>query len=502
MEVESSLELDNMSDYWGVVASVIVDDGGACSVENSGTMMVDDGQLLEVRAGGELTVENGGKIEVMGGGMLVVIGDLNVEAGGLLVIDPDADFLVLGSVNNAGTLSLSPGSQTVFAADAVGTFSTDLIITAGASFVVNQGSSVTMAPGKKIDCSGTLQTNGTAVAPVLIRGATSGAGSWVGIVINTTVGSNNTLGFTQISDATVGVNVSGSAQPVLNVSYLNVHDCVTGVRITGRSNFTLYHGEFMDCTTAVELNQSSINITGASIHDNYVGVKCTTSSPTIRFCEIYKNHIGIHTANASSIPNVGTTADPGNNDFFGPSMKYPGQANDVHISAFDPSSNIYAQKNWWGTTNTSLIQQRILVIDSPPAGCGSVVFVPVLSGPPAGAVSQPPIDVTKETRDVPNLVEGTAPGMTTYLGQNRPNPFNPTTTIEFGLSERSRVNLEIYDAVGRLVRVLVDEERGEGVYNETWDGMDASGVKVASGVYFYRLTTNSLVETKKMILLK
>jgi hypothetical protein len=88
----------------------------------------------------------------------------------------------------------------------------------------------------------------------------------------------------------------------------------------------------------------------------------------------------------------------------------------------------------------------------------------------------------------------------TYLTQNFPNPFNPTTRITFGLSAPGYVSLRIYDAAGRLVRVLVNNERHAARYEETWDGRDSSGRAVASGIYFYRLDAGAFAETKKMVL--
>ena len=89
-----------------------------------------------------------------------------------------------------------------------------------------------------------------------------------------------------------------------------------------------------------------------------------------------------------------------------------------------------------------------------------------------------------------------------YLSQNVPNPFNPITTIRFGLPSASPVSLRIYDSAGRLVRVLVEDHRGAGHYEASWDGQDGNGRTVASGVYFYRLTTGAFVEDRKMVLLR
>jgi len=89
-----------------------------------------------------------------------------------------------------------------------------------------------------------------------------------------------------------------------------------------------------------------------------------------------------------------------------------------------------------------------------------------------------------------------------YLAQNYPNPFNPMTKVEFGLVAPGRVSLRIYDAAGRLVRVLAEGGRPAGRYAELWDGCDASGRAVASGVYFYRLDAGAFTQTRKMILLR
>ncbi len=89
-----------------------------------------------------------------------------------------------------------------------------------------------------------------------------------------------------------------------------------------------------------------------------------------------------------------------------------------------------------------------------------------------------------------------------FLAQNVPNPFNPMTTIVFGLREAGHVSLRIFDAAGRLVRTLVDEHRDAGTYEAIWDGRDGGGRAATSGVYFYKLHAGPYSETKKMVLLR
>jgi len=86
--------------------------------------------------------------------------------------------------------------------------------------------------------------------------------------------------------------------------------------------------------------------------------------------------------------------------------------------------------------------------------------------------------------------------------QNYPNPFNPSTEIVFGLSAPANVSLRIYDGAGRLVRGLAAGIRPAGAYREIWDGRDASGRAVSSGIYFYRLDAGAFSQTRKMVLLR
>ena len=88
------------------------------------------------------------------------------------------------------------------------------------------------------------------------------------------------------------------------------------------------------------------------------------------------------------------------------------------------------------------------------------------------------------------------------LRQNYPNPFNPKTTIAFSIPEQTRVNLSVYSVDGRLVATLVDTRLPEGFHEVTWDGRNARGTRVSSGVYLYRLTAEKKVLTRKFILLR
>lgn len=92
------------------------------------------------------------------------------------------------------------------------------------------------------------------------------------------------------------------------------------------------------------------------------------------------------------------------------------------------------------------------------------------------------------------------------LQQNYPNPFNPSTTIRYSLPKSARVTLVVYNLLGQKVKMLVDARQNSGARMATWDGMNELGVRVPSGVYFYRLMAideaRTFSDMKKMIVLK
>lgn len=88
------------------------------------------------------------------------------------------------------------------------------------------------------------------------------------------------------------------------------------------------------------------------------------------------------------------------------------------------------------------------------------------------------------------------------LDQNYPNPFNPVTTISFSLKKDAHVALAVYNLLGQKVKTLLDKEMLAGAYQKTWDGTDEFGRKLSSGIYYYRLETESQKATKKMLLMK
>ncbi|GEM_PF-6510125 len=159
--------------------------------------------------------------------------------------------------------------------------------------------------------------------------------------------------------------------------------------------------------------------------------------------------------------------------------------------------------DYWLTPDSFWVQTRTIASDFGLAQNfvegGSLYYL-------AGAIidSIPYGWLTQQAIDEPN-----GPGIRSFeLYQNYPNPFNPETTISYqlpptGQAANNQVNLTVYNLNGQIVRRLVKGNQPAGTYSVKWDGTDDHGVPVASGVYFYRLTTGSgFVATRKMVLLR
>ncbi|MCB0291580.1 MAG: T9SS type A sorting domain-containing protein [Calditrichaeota bacterium] len=99
-------------------------------------------------------------------------------------------------------------------------------------------------------------------------------------------------------------------------------------------------------------------------------------------------------------------------------------------------------------------------------------------------------------------ISETPPVSSFELYQNYPNPFNPATQIRFSLAHRVKVKLEIFNLLGQRVKTLVNAEMAPGQHRLRWDGRNDAGLRVSSGVYFYRLKAGDYVKSRKMILIR
>lgn len=99
----------------------------------------------------------------------------------------------------------------------------------------------------------------------------------------------------------------------------------------------------------------------------------------------------------------------------------------------------------------------------------------------------------KSGKDTPTAISITA---------NYPNPFNPSTTINFTLDRSGYISLVIYNIMGQSVRELIAGQMNAGIHNVKWNGRDDSGNAVSSGVYISRLNMGKQVAAKRLMLMK
>ena len=88
------------------------------------------------------------------------------------------------------------------------------------------------------------------------------------------------------------------------------------------------------------------------------------------------------------------------------------------------------------------------------------------------------------------------------LGNNYPNPFNPTTNIDFQVPYSAKVELKVFNILGQQITTLVSGNLPAGSYSVQWNGLDMFGKSVASGMYFYQMRTPQGNQTHKMLFLK
>jgi len=117
----------------------------------------------------------------------------------------------------------------------------------------------------------------------------------------------------------------------------------------------------------------------------------------------------------------------------------------------------------------------------------------VLQGTKIELLALAPVSIDDEAEALP---------METSLKGNYPNPFNPSTVVEFSLREASDVTLDVFNIMGQKVATLVDSHMEAGNHSVVWNSKDKSGNSVASGAYFYKLTAGDYTSVKKMLLVK
>lgn len=191
---------------------------------------------------------------------------------------------------------------------------------------------------------------------------------------------------------------------------------------------------------------------------------------------------------------MGTTLDFGG----GPLTGVGG--GDACLAKFDAGGSHQWSANWGGTlsdyTTSVVVDPSDDVIIS-----ASFRLTADFGGGPLMSAGDDDVALAKYAGNTATGVGSTLPGQVLSVS-NYPNPFNPSTTLNYTVPSRGLVMVSIYDTRGSRVASLVSSEHGAGWYVTHWGGRSDTGAAVSSGVYFARIEHNGTVQSKKMVLLK
>lgn len=183
--------------------------------------------------------------------------------------------------------------------------------------------------------------------------------------------------------------------------------------------------------------------------------------------------------------------------------KFP--ANDLDMVVYDPSGKpmLFDRDNNGITDGQGMGMPEMVRINSPKPGRYTIQVVGYSGWKPTETFVLYADCVKPGILAKPVVAEKEAGVPTDFaLAQNMPNPFNPTTVINYDLPQDANTTLRVYNSLGQLVRTLVNETRPAGSHSVLFDGKDESGRQLASGMYIYQITAGSFVKSAKMMLLK
>jgi Right handed beta helix region/FlgD Ig-like domain len=312
-------------------------------------------------------------------------------------------------------------------------------------------------------------------------------GSDIGLV--SSAWANGTIAECTFSGNTDGIWIDGSGEytPVI-VSECTIDSsttdglylaCGAGDQVTIASN-SIKHG-----TIGIYSDGGQPDIRRANVvQHNTSGITCENySQAAVESCTVTDNTYGVmvHTGSNPDLGHVTGGSSVGYNVFTPAGSYY----------VYNRTSNtVSAQRDYWPASPPTLCQplgtKLYGPVDSDSALCTAPTLSALMFHIPAG-----------EDRGEAGLPTRFS------LRQNYPNPFNPTTTIAYDVPRPGAdVEISLYDVAGRLVTILVDEQKMPGRYQVHWDGHDRRGQPVASGVYFLRMKAGTFTETKKVLLLR
>lgn len=335
--------------------------------------------------------------------------------------------------------------------------------------------------------SDNLVTSGASVGAVVCTDCTINVDSGVGIDMHAGSGAMTLSGctITGTANSSYGIHMNGGSTLSLTCSGDSIADFSSGYGawITdGTSVWT--DNEVSGCNVGIMLrkgihtlgetgggNVFSGNGTGLYVYKQAPGTCPTavTLDVTVRNDAFDQNDYGVITEKTAA-PDLGNSSDAGNNSFTG-STTY------CVWNKADACGTVTAVGNYWETA-----------CQAPTCTQGPIDASDPLCSPPQLVASKPRME--------PEL-----PKRTALIGAV-PNPFNPTTNIQYSIRETVPVQIDIYNVVGGRVRSVDLGVVTPGIRGWVWDGRDQAGQAISSGIYFVVLHAGNVVDTRKAVMLK
>jgi subtilisin family serine protease len=432
------------------------------------------------------------------------------------------------------------------------TLTEDLTVPAGKTLTIEPGTTVKFASGVNLIVNGTLTADGSQQTITFTRDGASG--NWGNIRFNS--GSTGTIENAVIEYATKAIYSLSDAVTIedcviedfteqgIYASYsdMTIEDCIirnpdgashgiylqfsnptiSETEIYGISGIGVYDyfgntgtftdGRIEDCTTGLQTYYSSMEVYNNYFEDNAYGVRFATNSDYVDIHDndfIY-NDYGLYLE--QSEPNevkwnqFGYSGTWKGNTYAGVLVNNLGPGNTFLSSKWNNfyDGDLYGKDiiNNTGTTLNATGNYWLTEWTTGPVNTSSPQGSANTNAGPGGSLG-------KISRD--NLAANSSPRLPQQfrLEQNYPNPFNPSTIITFHLPEEAKVNLVIYDVMGRIARSLAANSFYQpGIHQVNWDGRNDVGNALASGVYFYRLTAvpvsggNSYSQSRKLVFIQ
>jgi hypothetical protein len=249
-----------------------------------------------------------------------------------------------------------------------------------------------------------------------------------------------------------------------------------GVEVRGASTFASVENNqvsgFHQAGIALWASSPSMML-DVALGNTVNGIACFEGShPAVRWATVDMSQNGVF-CDASSFPDLGTEENPGNNSILFGNVVW---VNRVPLSA----ESVQARLNWWGVDNPNAYPEKFF---------GNIAYAPWLSSPPGDGGGQ------QSAGPESSLLK-------TALGQPLPMPMTGTTRIPFQVAHVGPVSLDVVDASGRVVRVLVRGERTPGRYKVTWDRLDDRGRRMPEGVYFLRFDAGTRRDVQKVVVMR